>query len=529
MRAMTAMRSGLALGMLSVLVGCGSEQAVSTPDASVGCSAAELMCGDACVDPQKDTQHCGGCDRACPAGEQCLTGHCTSDATGALTIANAGPESGYQNGGTWITLTGTGFTNPLRAFIGDGRAPATAIDATHVRLLSPPGLLGMSDVHVEIGGKRATLPRGFRYDTFGLSSTWTKVMMSQARGGRPGVAVLQNGQVLIYGGTADSTSASASNTADLYNPTTKKTTLVPSTLVTPRFDTSAVTLLDGRALIVGACNVPTGHPACPLGDGTIADLYDPKTNTFVAAPPKLADPARIAAKPTLLCDGRVLITSGNRPTAEVFDPSTDTFTALPITSANTGFGMPVRLRDCRVLLAAPSGGKSEIYDPDSGLLITLDTTFLHSVTSLRVLPNGRAIAAGGGDLIGDDLTPHAAVQTFDPKTNTFSMLSVTLETARTGFATVLASNGSLLVAGGQSSTYGLSTTGCDHVFPLLDSVEVIDPVAQTRSQVAKLPEPNFELIGVSLFDGSLILAGGSQCGGAVAIPFVYYLESAPVL
>jgi hypothetical protein len=36
-----------------------------------------LLCGDACVDPSTDVDHCGGCDRPCASGEVCSGGECT--------------------------------------------------------------------------------------------------------------------------------------------------------------------------------------------------------------------------------------------------------------------------------------------------------------------------------------------------------------------------------------------------------------------------------------------------------------------
>ena len=517
--------------LASCIGGCathGGAADLGALDAAV-CVAPLMQCGADCIDVQSAMAHCGACDSSCGTAEQCVSGHCTSDSTGGLTLLSCGPDAGYENGATWVTIMGTGFQNPLRAFVGDARAPAYALDSTHGRMLTPPGPKGTSAVRVEVGANHASLPNGFRYDTFGLAAEWAKVMMSQARGSHPGLTVLQNGRVLIFGGTSDSTAASALNTADLYNPTTKTTELVASTMATARFETTATTLLDGRVLIVGACNLPSGSPSCPVSDGTISDLFDPATNTFMTNPPKLADPSRFAPKPTLLTDGRVLITSPYNPTAEVFDPATSSFTMLSVMSVNAGFGIPVRLRDGRVLLVAAPGGRAELYDPETNIVQALAATFTHAPQTVHVLPDGRAISAGGGDLIGDNLTPHGSIEVFNPVGQSFAVLGVQLMTPRTAFASVLTSDGSIVIAGGQTSTYGLSTTGCDHVFPLSNSVEVVNPTTNLRSTLAPLPESNFELRGVSLFDGSMILAGGSQCGGAPSIPFVYFLKSAPIL
>lgn len=50
----------------------------ATADGTAGeCPAPLLACGDACVDPQHDPAHCGGCDQPCAAGLTCDAGECT--------------------------------------------------------------------------------------------------------------------------------------------------------------------------------------------------------------------------------------------------------------------------------------------------------------------------------------------------------------------------------------------------------------------------------------------------------------------
>ncbi len=82
-----------------VFAACGEEFTARPPDASTssstgggsggsggsggGCPGGGMVCGDACVDPMTDAQHCGACDVACPTfgGEPtCLDGVCQSPA-----------------------------------------------------------------------------------------------------------------------------------------------------------------------------------------------------------------------------------------------------------------------------------------------------------------------------------------------------------------------------------------------------------------------------------------------------------------
>ena len=56
----------------------GATDAQSTPDgvadgsppgdAPSGCTAGQILCGSACVDPASDPSHCGGCNTVCPSG-----------------------------------------------------------------------------------------------------------------------------------------------------------------------------------------------------------------------------------------------------------------------------------------------------------------------------------------------------------------------------------------------------------------------------------------------------------------------------
>jgi len=48
----------------------------STESAELSCAARNKICSDACVDILTSPANCGGCGRACPAGDKCTTGRC---------------------------------------------------------------------------------------------------------------------------------------------------------------------------------------------------------------------------------------------------------------------------------------------------------------------------------------------------------------------------------------------------------------------------------------------------------------------
>jgi hypothetical protein len=502
----------------------GADAAADGPDAS-GCSSSQTSCSGKCVDTQTSATDCGGCGRMCSTGESCCAGSCTSDPGCGLEVASIAPDKGYVNGGAWVTITGKGFAAGLRAFIGDGRAPARVIDATTALVLAPPSVIGLYSVRVEVGSATATLPAAFTYRTEGFEKQWTEVSMSTPRGNFPAMTTLQDGRVLIVGGTSNTQPSSALASAEIYDPQTHGFTPTQNSMTVPRYATSAITLLDGRALIVGTCNIPTGTGCQTAGDRAIADLFDPTTNSFTEAKGTVVDTTRVYMRPILLPDGRVLITSNGEATAEMFDPATEMFTTLNITSQNSQFGFPTRLRDGRVVFL--STATSEIYDPDAGTLSPLNAPAPHGVVAALTLPDGRVMSPGGADLVNGDNTPTDAIAIVDVGTPQVTTLTETLSSPRLKFASAVLGDGTAMVAGGVDAAYPI-TYGCQsNTFPTTNAVDTIDPSSGHVVAFPALNDDNMELVAATLLDGSIIVGGGSPCNGAGAYPYVYFLQSIP--
>jgi hypothetical protein len=83
----------------------------------------------------------------------------------ALTLSSADPTSGPTDGGTVVTLRGTGFAPGVVAVFGDRMAPVTeVISGTELRVTTPPGLRGPVDVRVVFDdGGSAVLGGAFEY------------------------------------------------------------------------------------------------------------------------------------------------------------------------------------------------------------------------------------------------------------------------------------------------------------------------------------------------------------------------------
>ncbi len=132
-------------------------------------------------------------------------------------------------------------------------------------------------------------------------------------------ALLQNGKVLIAGGTGNNNRLAS---AELYDPSTDAFSRTGAMTRARGYGHTATVLQDGRVLIVGGYNEKEGTLAS-------AEMYDPEAGAFRETVPLRA--ARYHHSALLLPDGRVLIVGGlhdisDPATAvEIFDPKQEVF------------------------------------------------------------------------------------------------------------------------------------------------------------------------------------------------------------
>jgi hypothetical protein len=170
-----------------------------------------------------------------------------------------------------------------------------------------------------------------------------------------------------------------------------------------------VALADGRVLVAGGSCQP-------------AEIYDPTTRTFHATGGMNRN--RVSGTPTLLKDGRVLITGGRDPatsenltTDEIYDPKTGRFTPIGPVRPRTGTAS-VLLQDGRVLIVGSDVDSTlpdtaDIFDPATG-------TF----TATGPLVGGRddrsAVLLDDGRVLVVDIDAETVkTQLYDPATNSF--------------------------------------------------------------------------------------------------------------
>ena len=112
---------------------------------------------------------------------------------------------------------------------------------------------------------------------------------------------LADGRVLITGGYA-SGARGVHDSAELWDPATRRAILLPANMVSPRAAHTATLLADGRVLIVGGYALPDATYAA-------AELFDPRTETFSPVPSADASKRFLHAAQTQP-DGSVLILGG---------------------------------------------------------------------------------------------------------------------------------------------------------------------------------------------------------------------------
>lgn len=168
-------------------------------------------------------------------------------------------------------------------------------------------------------------------------------------------SLLPNGKVLIAGGHKDRRAAmTVYSSAEIYDPAVGKFSAAGD-MTRVRHKHGAVSLADGRVLIVGGADKRDGRPAY-----TSVEIYDPSTGTFTAAGDMNSPRYKLQDTIVLLNNGKVLIAGGaNR--AEVFDPARNSFSYVTgDMGASRLFATATRLRNGQVLITGGYHGEVQV-------------------------------------------------------------------------------------------------------------------------------------------------------------------------
>lgn len=183
------------------------------------------------------------------------------------------------------------------------------------------------------------------------ANSWTNVAsLTQKRAGHT-TTVLSDGRVLVAGG--DAGSGSILTSAEIYDPQTNQWS--STTMPGPMFGAAAVSLADGRVLVVAG-----GQSASWIPGSNAAYLFDPTTDSWSTAA-SMAAP-RVLAQTWLLADGRVLVTGAlsgsHRATGETYNPQTNSWATYDTMLSERAASGAVTLDDGDLMAAGGLGASA---------------------------------------------------------------------------------------------------------------------------------------------------------------------------
>ena len=217
--------------------------------------------------------------------------------------------------------------------------------------------------------------------------------------------LLQNGKVMVAGGSNYYSGGGVLKSAELYDPSTG-TWSYTGNLNTSRYNHAATLLPNGKVLVAG------GYDGRPPNILNSAELYDPATGTW-SLTGSLNTPRAGWLTATLLLNGKVLVVGGVNNngvltnSAELYDPATGMWTSTGNLNTDHLTHTATLLSNGKVLVAGVSTlvddffnfvNSAELYDSTTGMWSntgSLNTArLLHTAT---LLPNGKVLFAGGDD------------------------------------------------------------------------------------------------------------------------------------
>src|SRR3989344_59328 len=211
-----------------------------------------------------------------------------------------------------------------------------------------------------------------------------------------GSSVLGNGNLLVSCGIANNNSTAIHNSTEVYDPVANTWTL-KAPLNTARAHHRQVTFTDAqgdsKAMVIG------GRDASGQLLST-TEIYDPLSNTWSLGP-NMNSSRYSSFSAITLHDGRILVVGGNTAgDSDVYDPATNQWTAYP-TSYNFRQGSLVQLgseSSYKVLAAGsfPVTTNAMLFNPQANLWTsTASMNAPRADFTLTLLKDGTALAANG--------------------------------------------------------------------------------------------------------------------------------------
>ncbi len=217
--------------------------------------------------------------------------------------------------------------------------------------------------------------------------------------------------------------------------------------------------------------------------------------------------ARASHTSTMLNNGLVLIAGGYNgatlASAELYNPATGTFT--PTGSLNTArlYHTATLLNNGMVLIAGGSDNSgnilssAELYDPVAGVFTPTGNLNVPRALHTATASNGTVLIAGGQGSDG----PLGSAELYDATTGTFT-LTGSLNTARFYHTATLLNNGSVLITGGYDSNGNISS-----------GAELYNPATATFVAALNLNTARYKHTATLLNGGMVLIAGGEDVNG----------------
>lgn len=303
---------------------------------------------------------------------------------------------------SWLSACGASTNGSDSVEIGDPATGEWERTASLSSLRDAPVVVGLPDGRALMTGGAAG--EGIGWSSFSSTYVFEPSNRAWVRSGLlntartlAGAALLPDGRVLVAGGLfMDRDSGEQGRTLDsteIWDPRTG-TWSRSGRLAQGRFQASAVTLADGRVLIVGG---PTSRENQPVPDVS-AEIFDPRSGTWSSAG-TLSAPRRGFAL-VALDDGGAIMAGGRdygripaptMSTVERFDPTTNRWTAVADLPAAVLGASGARLADGRVLLAG--GASDALFETGLSRDAVLFDPATGSWTATAPMPTGRAGAS----------------------------------------------------------------------------------------------------------------------------------------
>lgn len=267
---------------------------------------------------------------------------------------------------------------------------------------------------------------------------------------------LEDGRVLLSGGIGYS---GPLDTAEIFNPTTGRFTLLTATMSLARFAHTATLLDDGRVLIVGGYR--EGFAKTLAG----AEIFDPADDSFTRLDSEM-NVGRALHTATLLPDGRVLIAGGSDSVEAIdslalFDPATLTFTELDNVLPHRRYGHVAVLGEDAVYLIGGFDGFAMLsyvvaVSPDDFSVTDVSGRMGHESEMLetRLYPTVSELTTGGWLIAGGQTGSLStnefltACEVFDPAGETLFAATGDLAQPRSGHRATVLDDGAVLITGG---------------------------------------------------------------------------------